>query len=358
MSLKKIVLTGGGTAGHVTSNIALIPELKSRGWEIHYIGTKTGIEKNLISEIPDISYHSIQCGRLRRYFDVKNLTDPFRVIAGVGQSASLIRKIKPQIIFSKGGFVTVPVVLGGWLNRVPVIVHESDITPGLANKIATRFAKTVCTTFPETLAHFDHGKAVHTGSPIRRELFLGDSERGRAFCGFTSEKPVIMVMGGSLGAVAINNAIRSLLPKLTRRFQVVHICGKGNFDAQLESYPGYKQFEYVKEELPDLMALADLMVTRAGANSIFEFLALKKPALLIPLPLNASRGDQILNAKSFNQQDFSMVLDQENMTEDSLYDHIVELYHNRQQYIDTMDKSDTGNGIDKVLELIEAKSLK
>lgn len=356
--MKKIVLTGGGTAGHVTSNIALIPELKSRGWEIHYIGTKTGIEKNLISEIPDISYHSIQSGRLRRYFDIKNLTDPFRVIAGIGQSVSLIRKIKPQIIFSKGGFVTVPVVLGGWLNRIPAIVHESDITPGLANKIATRFAKTVCTTFPETLAHFAEGKAVHTGSPIRRELFLGEPQQGRRICGFTDDKPVIMVMGGSLGAVAINNAIRSLLPKLIRRFQVVHICGKGNFDTKLENYPGYKQFEYVKEELPDIMSMADIMVTRAGANSIFEFLALKKPALLIPLPLSASRGDQILNAQSFKKQGFSMVLEQENMTEDSLYDHIIELYHNRQKFIDAMEKSDTGNGIDKVLELIEAQSIK
>jgi UDP-N-acetylglucosamine--N-acetylmuramyl-(pentapeptide) pyrophosphoryl-undecaprenol N-acetylglucosamine transferase len=276
----------------------------------------------------------------------------------VGQSASLIHKIKPQIIFSKGGFVTVPVVLGGWLNRIPVIVHESDITPGLANKIATRFAKTVCTTFPETLTHFTKGKAVHTGSPIRRELFLGNSGRGRAFCGFTDEKPVIMVMGGSLGAVAINNAIRNLLPKLTRRFQVTHICGKGNFDSRLENYPGYRQFEYVNEELPDIISLADIMVTRAGANSIFEFLALKKPALLIPLPLSASRGDQILNAQSFKQQGFSMVLEQENMTEDSLYDHIVELYHNRQKYIYAMENSDTGNGIDKVLELIEAQSLK
>ena len=351
--MKRIVLTGGGTAGHVTSNIALIPELKNQGWDIHYIGTKTGMEHKLITDIPQITYHSIQSGKLRRYFDVKNLTDPFRVIAGVGQSVSLIRKLKPQIIFSKGGFVTVPVVLGGWLNRVPVIVHESDITPGLANQIATRFAETICTTFPETVKHFAEGKAVHTGTPIRRELFLGNPERGRVHCGFTQERPVILVMGGSLGAVAVNKAIRALLDKLTRRFQIVHLCGKGNFDSSLNDYPGYRQFEYVSEELPDILALADLVVTRAGANSIFELLALKKPALLIPLPLSSSRGDQILNARSFEQQGYSMVLDQENMTENTLHESIVNLYLNRQKYIEAMEKSETGNGIEKVVDLIK-----
>jgi UDP-N-acetylglucosamine--N-acetylmuramyl-(pentapeptide) pyrophosphoryl-undecaprenol N-acetylglucosamine transferase len=356
--LKRIVLTGGGTAGHVTSNIALIPELKKQGWEIHYIGTKNGIENKLISDISDVTYHSVQSGKLRRYLDIRNLTDPFRVIAGIGQSVHLIRKIQPQIIFSKGGFVSVPVVLGGWLNRIPVIVHESDITPGLANKIATRFAKVVCTTFPETVKYFARGKAVHTGSPIRRELFLGKAERGKQLCSFPEDKPVILVMGGSLGAVAINQTVRSLLSKLTRRFNIIHICGSGNYDSTLENYPGYKQFEYVSDELPDLMALTDLVVSRAGANSIFEFLALKKPALLIPLPLSASRGDQILNARSFEKQGFSMLLQQESMTQDTLYDHIVELFLNREKYIKSMNESSTDNGIEKVLELIRNYSKK
>lgn len=352
--MKKIVLTGGGTAGHVTSNIALIPELKKQGWEIHYIGTQGGIEQKLISEISDVAYHSVQSGKLRRYIDFKNLTDPFRVVAGIGQSVNLLRKLKPQIIFSKGGFVTVPVVLGGWLNRIPVIVHESDITPGLANKIATRFAKVICTTFPETVDHFANGKAMYTGAPIRRELFLGKADRGRRLCGFVDDKPVILVMGGSLGAVAINNTIRALLGKLTRRFHIVHLCGKGNYDSILEDYPGYKQFEYMNEELPDILAMADIIVSRAGANSIFEFLALKKPALLIPLPLSSSRGDQILNARSFQGQGFSKVLEQESMTEDTLYDHIVDLYHNKDKYIKAMNEGGTNNGIEKVLELIRS----
>ena len=356
--LKKIVLTGGGTAGHVTPNIALIPELKKRGWEIHYIGTQTGIEQKLISEIPGVTYHSVQSGKLRRYLDVKNLTDPFKVIAGIGQSIGLIRELKPQIIFSKGGFVSVPVVLGGWLNRIPILVHESDITPGLANKIATRFAKTVCTTFPETVKFFQEGKAIHTGTPIRRELFQGDPQRGRNLCGFTGEKPVILVMGGSSGAVAINKAVRALLSKLTRRFQVVHICGKGNFDSILDSHPDYKQFEYVSEELPDIMAMTELVVSRAGANSIYEFLALKKPALLIPLPLSASRGDQILNAQSFERQGFSKVLEQEEMTEDTLYDHIMDLYYNREKYIRAMTENNLGNSIDKIMEQIDSLAKK
>lgn len=356
--MKRIVLTGGGTAGHVTPNIALIPELKKQGWDIHYIGTQEGIEHKLISDIKDITYHSVKSGKLRRYMDIKNLTDPFRVVAGVGQSVNLIRKLKPQIIFSKGGFVSVPVVLGGWLNRVPVIVHESDITPGLANRIATRFAKRVCTTFPETVDHFAVGKAVHTGTPIRKELFMGNADKGKNVCGFTDNKPVIMIMGGSLGAVAINKAIRGLLGKLTRHFNIVHICGSNNLDRVLESHPGYKQFEYVSEELPHIMAMTELVISRAGANSIYEFLALKKPTLLIPLPLSASRGDQILNAQSFEKQGFSKVLNQENMTEDSLYESIMDLYHNKDKYVSTMTSSDTGNSIDKIVELISTLAKK
>ncbi len=356
--MKKIILTGGGTAGHVTPNIALIPELKKQKWEIHYIGTESGIEHRLISQIPGVTYHSIQSGKLRRYFDVKNLTDPFRVIAGVGQSVSLIRKLKPEVIFSKGGFVSVPVVIGGWLNKIPVIVHESDITPGLANKIATRFAKVVCTTFPDTVDHFREGKAIHTGTPIRRELFSGNPQIGRRLCGFSDEKPVILVMGGSLGAVAINKTVRASLSRLTRRFQVVHICGRGNYDPILEEHPDYKQFEYVSEELPHIMAMTDLVVSRAGANSIYEFLALKKPTLLIPIPLSSSRGDQILNAQSFSRQGFSKVLEQEKMTEDTLYDHIVDLYNNKNKYIEAMTEKAPVNSIDTLIELINNQAKK
>ncbi|HOB19374.1 MAG TPA: undecaprenyldiphospho-muramoylpentapeptide beta-N-acetylglucosaminyltransferase [Candidatus Atribacteria bacterium] len=350
--MNRIVLTGGGTAGHVTPNLALIPELKKQGWEIHYVGTEKGIEKQLISGVEGVTYHSVKTGKLRRYFDLKNLTDPFRVIAGVGQSVALISKLKPRIIFSKGGFVSVPVVIGGWLNRVPVIVHESDITPGLANKIATRFAKYVCATFPETVNHFKSGKAVHTGTPIRPELFKGVRERGLSLCGFKDDKPVILVMGGSQGSVAINKAIQENLPRLSRRFYIAHICGKNNINEALIGHPDYMQFEYVDAELPHLMAIADLVVSRAGANSIFEFLALKIPALLIPLPLNASRGDQILNARSFEKQGFAKVLMQEDLTDQTLYESIMSLHLNRGKYVEAMNNSNIGSGTEIILELI------
>lgn len=350
--MKRIVLTGGGTAGHVTPNIALIPELKREGWDIHYIGTENGIERTLISKEKDVTYHVVNSGKLRRYMDIKNFTDPFRVVHGVGQSINLIRKLKPNIIFSKGGFVSVPVVLGAWANKVPIIIHESDITPGLANKISFPFASKVCTAFPETTEFFKGDKGVYTGIPLRKELLTGDAEMGRRICGFTDKKPVLMVMGGSLGAVAINKLIRNILGRLISRFNVVHLCGKNNLDTSLMDVPQYKQFEYVSEELPHIMAMASLVVSRAGANSIYEFLALKKPNILIPLPLSASRGDQILNAQSFERQGFSKVLDQDTLTEDELLLAILEVYANRQKYIDNMSKTDHTKSTEKILELI------
>ena len=350
--MKRIVLTGGGTAGHVTPNIALIPELKRSGWEIHYIGTKNGIEHRLMSCRSDIIYHSIQAGKLRRYMDIKNFTDPFRIICGTGQSIRLIRNIGPRVIFSKGGFVSVPVAIGGFLNHVPVIVHESDISPGLANRIASFFAKTVCTTLPETVSDLRENKAVFTGTPIRMELFDGNPDLGMEICGFAPDKPVILVMGGSTGAVAINSCIRNILNKLLHRFQVVHICGNGNIDESLTDIPGYVQFEYLDKELPHIISMADMVVSRAGANSIHEFLALKKPSLLIPLPLEASRGDQILNAKSFEQQGYSKVLLQEDMNQDTLYLAILDLYSKRHRYINTMNLKDHNIGIQKIVDMI------
>ena len=352
--MKRIVLTGGGTAGHVTPNIALIPELLKEGWDIHYIGTKNGIERELIAREKSVTYHSVQSGKLRRYMDIKNFTDPFKVIYGVGQAVNLIRKIKPQIIFSKGGFVSVPVVMGGWVNRVPIVIHESDITPGLANKICYPFARKVCTTFPETAQGLKGDKWVHTGTPIRKDLLKGDPEEGRRICGFKPDRPVLMVMGGSLGAVAINNRIRKILKTLLNRFQVVHICGKNNLDPSLEGIAGYKQFEYVNEELPHIMAMADVIVSRAGANSIYEFLALRKPNLLIPLPLSASRGDQILNAQSFERQGYSMVIRQEDLNEDVLLTGIITLYNNRQRYIDAMSAQDHTKGVERILDVIKS----
>ncbi len=349
--MKRIVLTGGGTAGHVTPNIALIPKLKEMGYEIHYIGTYDGIERRLIEEI-GIPYYGISSGKLRRYFDVKNFSDPFRVIKGYFQARKLMKKLKPDVVFSKGGFVAVPVVIAAKNRKIPVIIHESDMTPGLANKLCLSSATKVCCNFPETLKHLPEGKAVLSGSPIRQELLHGSRLEGLKFCGFTANKPVLLVIGGSLGAVAVNNAIRGILPRLLESFQVIHLCGKGKEDPSLNHLEGYVQYEYIEKELADLFAASDICVSRAGANAICELLALRKPNLLIPLSANASRGDQILNAESFKRQGFSDVLKEEELTPDLLYDAIVKLYENRASYISAMEQSQQGDAIATITSLI------
>ena len=353
--MKRIVLTGGGTAGHVMPNLALIPELQKLGWEIHYIGSREGIEKELLAGA-GLPYHPIATGKLRRYLSLKNLSDPFRVLGGLYQSFRLLKKIRPRIVFAKGGFVSVPVVIAAWLNRIPVILHESDVTPGLANRICTPFADLVCVSFPETMEHLPAGKTVLTGNPIRRFLLSGSKEEGLALCGFSPGRPVLLVIGGSLGAARINSLIRAILPQLTKDFQVIHICGRGRLDPGLVKTRGYRQFEFAGPELPHILAAADLCVSRAGANFLFELLALKKPALLIPLPKTASRGDQILNARSFAAQGFSMVLPEEEATEETLLERIHQLYRNRQELVGKMENYAVKDALAEVVKLITAKA--
>lgn len=350
--MKRIILTGGGTAGHVTPNIALIPFLKELGYDIQYIGSHNGIEKELIEPF-GIPYHAISTGKLRRYLSVQNLTDPFRVLKGISEARKLIRDLEPDVIFSKGGFVSVPVVLAGKKNKVPVIIHESDMTPGLANKISIPSATKVCCNFPETLEHLPADKAVLTGSPIRQEILTGDKEAALKLCGFTADKPVILVIGGSLGAVAVNKAVREALPQLLESFQIVHLCGKGKVDESFEGTAGYKQFEYLKDELRDVFAMTDIVISRAGANAICELLALHKPNILIPLSANASRGDQILNARSFERQGFSIVLEEEEVTKETLLNAVQNLYANRESYTNAMSKSGQQDSIQTILNLIE-----
>ena len=350
--MKHIVLTGGGTAGHVTPNIALIPRLKELGYQISYIGSYDGIEKKLIEEL-GIPYYGISSGKLRRYFDLKNFSDPFRVLKGFHQARKLLKELKPDVIFSKGGFVTVPVVIEAKKCRIPAIIHESDMTPGLANKLCLSSAAKICCNFPETVSSLPKDKAVLTGTPIRRELMDGDKETAREFCGFTDEKPVLMVIGGSLGAASVNENIRKILPELLKDFQVIHLCGKGKTDESLKSTEGYVQFEYIKDELPDLFALADIVISRAGANAICELNALKKPNLLIPLSANASRGDQILNARSFERQGFSMVMEEEEITAQSLLDAVHKLYANRKTYISAMSANKHMDSIQQITSIIE-----
>ncbi|MCR4605215.1 MAG: undecaprenyldiphospho-muramoylpentapeptide beta-N-acetylglucosaminyltransferase [Eubacterium sp.] len=352
MADKKIILTGGGTAGHVTPNIALIPELEKRGFEIHYIGSKEGIEKELISNF-DIPYYGISSGKLRRYFDVKNFTDPFRIINGYREAKKIIKDLKPDIVFSKGGFVTVPVVKAASSKGVPCVLHESDISPGLANRLCIKSADVICTNFPETVEHLPEGKARVTGSPIRRELFEGNKPKGLEFCGFDDTKPVIMIIGGSLGSVKVNEAVRSILPKLLDRFQVVHLCGKEKLDESLVGTKGYIQFEYVQKELKDIMCAADMVISRAGANAICELVALAKPNILIPLSLEASRGDQILNAESFEKQGYSYLLREEDMTDETLLEAIDVLWKDKEKYIEAMTKGGHGDAVKTIADIIE-----
>ncbi len=351
--MKKIVLTGGGTAGHVTPNLALLPSLQERGYEIHYIGSYNGIERKLI-ENSGIPYDGISSGKLRRYFDLKNFSDPFRVVKGYAEARKLLKTYKPDVVFSKGGFVAVPVVLAAKHFKIPTIIHESDMTPGLANKICIPSAAKVCCNFPETLQYLPEGKAILTGSPIRRELLTGDRLTGLTYTGLSATKPIILVIGGSLGAVTVNNAVRSLLPRLLEKYQIIHICGKGHLDEALIGRSGYVQYEYVDAPLRHLFAAADLILSRAGANSICEILALRKPNVLIPLSAAASRGDQILNARSFEKQGFSAVLEEENLSDETLYDAIETTYENRQKFTQSMEKSTLSDAVAIIMELIES----
>ena len=347
--MKRIVLTGGGTAGHVSPNQALIPLLREEGWEIHYIGTKNGIERTLIEPMEGVTYHAVSSGKLRRYFDLKNFTDPFRVIAGAFQSVSIIRRLKPAVVFSKGGFVSVPVVVGAALCGVPVVMHESDITPGLANKLCKPFAKAVCTTFPEC-AKLLGAKGVQTGTPLRAQIFSGTRDRGLALTGFSGERPVLMMIGGSLGAQSVNAVLREALPELIKRFDVLHVCGKGNLSPELEGTPGYRQFEYLTDELPSAFACADILLSRAGSNSLSEILALCKPALLIPY--HSGRGDQVLNANSLKARGLAHVMLQSELTAQNLPAALDALWEDRDLLVQRMRALPDADGTQPVLAQI------
>ena len=349
--MKKIVLTGGGTAGHVTPNIALLPRLKEADFEVHYIGSYEGIEKKLIEDM-GIPYYGISSGKLRRYFDVKNFSDPFRVVKGFGEASRILKKIQPDVVFSKGGFVAVPVVLAAKKNHIPAIIHESDMAPGLANKLCIPAASKVCCNFKETFELLPEGKAVLTGTPIRKELFEGSRTKAAEFCGLDADRPTILVIGGSSGSVVINNIVRESLDDILKKFQLIHLCGKGNLDERLTGKPGYVQFEYISKELRDLFALSDLVISRAGANAICELLALKKPNILIPLSRAASRGDQILNAKSFKKNGFSYVIEEEELSTASLLNAIRDVSAHKEEYIKAMEDSEMSDSIGTIMNLI------
>jgi len=323
-----LVFTGGGTAGHVTPNLALIQVLSS-DYDIQYIGSNTGVERKLV-EAEGIAYHAVQSGKLRRHVSLKNALTPFKLLQGIFQSYWLIRKLKPTLVFSKGGFVALPVVIGAWLNRVPVIAHESDLSPGLANKLSFPFVNTVCVTFDAGKNYFKNSDKVRvTGTPIRPELLQGNREAGLAQCGFNQDKPCVLVIGGSQGAKVLNTCIREQLDDLCTRFNIIHLCGAGKLDTGLIGHAGYFQLEYANQELPDLFAASDIILSRAGANALYEILALEKPHVLVPLSRRYSRGDQIDNARYFKEKGVSVVLDEERMTSSDVCAALDDVYARR-----------------------------
>lgn len=332
MGKKRIILTGGGTTGHVSVNLALIPLLFEDGWEVSYIGSEKGIERELIADYPQVTYYPIATGKLRRYFSKENFKDVGRVIKGIGQARSLIRSIKPHIIFSKGGFVAVPVVLGAFFNRVPVISHESDLTPGLANKITLPFVEKVMLTFEDSQEFIKKDKAFYLGPVIREQIKNGSREEGLQTYGFSGKKPVLLTMGGSLGAKGLNEAIWANLDALLERFDILHGVGKGKGNPDINR-PGYIQEEYIKAGMNHALAMADMIVSRSGANAIFEFLYYRKPMLLIPLPSRQSRGDQILNAEKFQARNYGKMLLEEDLNPQSFHQAIEDVYNRREEII-------------------------
>ncbi|MED3038842.1 undecaprenyldiphospho-muramoylpentapeptide beta-N-acetylglucosaminyltransferase [Bacillus thuringiensis] len=347
---KKILFTGGGTAGHVMINIVLIPKFMEKGWGVEYIGSQNGIEKLLVQ---NVKYNIVSTGKLRRYWDLENFKDPFKIIKGCIQSYKLMKRIKPDVIFSAGGFVSVPVVIGAWMNKVPVIIREPDSTLGLANKIALPFTTKLCTTFPQTGENVSNEKKVYVGPIVREEIERGNVLRGRSYCKFKQDKPVLLIMGGSQGAQWINDMVRKSLETLLLNFNIVHMCGKGKIDSSIDM-EGYMQFEYIGEELPHILNMASVVVSRAGSTAISELLFLKKPMLLIPLTNSSSRGDQVLNAEYFSRQGYAEVILQDRVSTNTFIHAVNKLYTNKERYIQNMNgyKKTNDEGIHQLIDII------
>ncbi|GGI42174.1 undecaprenyldiphospho-muramoylpentapeptide beta-N-acetylglucosaminyltransferase [Mammaliicoccus stepanovicii] len=334
--MKKIAFTGGGTIGHVAVNLALIPEAEKRNIETIYIGSKNGIEREMIeSSATNTQYIPISSGKLRRYLSFDNLKDIFKVIKGIFDARKALKKEKPDFVFSKGGFVSVPVIIAAKSLKIPSIIHESDVTPGLANKIAMKFSNKLYTTFEETLKYVPKEKSDFIGAIIREDLRDGSKEEGYKLTGFNSELPVLLIMGGSLGSKVINKTIHDNLDYLTKKYQIIHLTGKGNVDPNINK-EGYVQYEFVSKELMHFYAITDTVISRAGANAIYEFATLQIPMLLIPLGLDQSRGDQIDNAKIFEGKGFAKVLQEKEVNQSNLVRNLDQLENERETIIKKM----------------------
>lgn len=355
--MKRVLFTGGGSAGHVIPNLALIEKCQEAGINAIYAGSKRGIERGLIKRAgldkKGIPYYVITSGKLRRYFSWENFIDPFKICFGIMQALMLCLKLKPNLVFSKGGFVAFPVVVAAWLCRIPIIAHESDLTPGLANNLSALFAKKICLTFADTERYFrGQKKTVVTGVPIRKSLFQGDPALGYTATRLTQDRPILLVMGGGSGAVTINLVIREALAELLSKYQIIHICGLGQADKQIK-LEGYKQYEYVNDELPHLLSIADLVISRAGSNTINELLALGKPHVLIPLSKKVSRGEQVDNADYMHKQGLSAVIAEEALTKNALLKAVAETISQRDLYTSRMAAYNATSGTENVFKLIE-----
>ncbi len=345
-----VVVTGGGSAGHVTPALAVAEVLRSRGATVSFVGGRSGLEEAIVAP-RGLPYFGITGGKLRRYFSIENLIDAGRVLLGMWQAWRLLGRLRPDVVFSKGGFVAFPVVLAGWLRGVPVVVHESDFSPGLANRLSRPFTRVICTSFADTSIEAFDGEVVHTGSPVRRELMEGEASRGRELLGFDDTRPILLVTGGSLGAVDLNRAVAEALPQLLTRWQVVHVCGSAR--ALPPARPGYAPFAYVDAGWGDMLACADLVVSRAGANAVFELLALRKLQLLVPLPATASRGDQIENAAYARSQGYCEVLRNEALTGDALVQALDALWAGRERFAQRLSTFHSPAAAERVAGIIQ-----
>lgn len=338
--MKKIVLTGGGTGGHVMPNIALLPLLEKHFDEIHYIGSKEGIEKEILAKYPQIKYHGITTVKLKRSLSLSNLAIPFKLLAGICQAKKLIKNIKPDIIFSKGGFVAVPVVLGH--SKVPVVAHESDMTLGLANKLILKRCKVMCCSFEKTAKYIGQ-KAVYTGSPIREDLLKPTSK-----IQFCNNKPALLVTGGSLGATSLNNSIWKNFNNLIEKYNIIHLVGKGKLNKDV-SHKDYLQLEQTSE-MGKMYNSCDYVISRAGSNTVFEIMALNKPALLIPLPKTESRGDQLDNAKELQNKGLCDILYQENIS--NLPIALEQLKKDKEKILSNLKKQNLSHGNQNIVDII------
>lgn len=352
---KKIILTGGGTAGHVSVNLGLIPRLSREGWTIDYVGSEEGIERDLVSDFPQVTYHAIPTGKFRRrrnWENIKaNIGDVGHVFSGIKEAKTLVKKIKPNIVFSKGGFVSVPVVFAASRLGVPVIAHESDLTPGLANKLSAPFSRKILTTFEKTLDYLPKNKGLYLGPIIRDQIKEGSREKGLEIFGFDGKKPILLILGGSSGAVRVNEAIWANLDSLLDTFDILHGVGKGKGREELNR-PGYRQVEFIREDMNHALAMADLIISRAGSNAIFEFLYYRKPMVLVPYRLG-SRGDQVDNAQVFVDRGFALSLNDQTMSRDDFLEGVNEVWIKREDFIRAQSDFAFEDGLGKICQILD-----